>query len=338
MRGSGRPIWDDLATPELLAALDPGVPDDWLDKPDVLVVGGGIAGLAVAVFCRRAGMSVLLVERERLAGGTSGRAAGGLAPDAHFEHGEEWRSLGRSSLALHRELDAEWDYGLRARDILVPPDLRIPDQAHVDPITLASAFARHAGTVASRTACTYTLTSGGRIVTVVTDAGRLQPGAVVFATGVAPPQAPAVRTTLVKGHLVATEPVPFTLDEIVTDGDILIVQLPGGSLVAGGTKDLDDNTDDVVENVVTDIEQRMCELVPQAVGVRVTHSWCCFRPCAVNELPIVDRVPGLTNAWMAAGFYSTGLLMAPIVGRLLAEWISGRRPDALIPFGLDRFP
>jgi glycine/D-amino acid oxidase-like deaminating enzyme len=47
-------------------------------------------------------------------------------------------------------------------------------------------------------------------------------------------------------------------------------------------------------------------------------------------------VPGLENGWVAAGFYSTGLLMAPIVGRLLADAISD---GAGLPpaFGLSRF-
>src|SRR4029450_1638049 len=38
------------------AALDPGIPDDLDRRPDVLVVGGGVIGLATAVFCRRAGV------------------------------------------------------------------------------------------------------------------------------------------------------------------------------------------------------------------------------------------------------------------------------------------
>lgn len=335
MRGSGRPVWDDLAAPDDLAALDPGAPAEWNATPDVLVVGGGVIGLCVAVECRRAGMSVLLLERARLAESASGRAAGGLSPDVHPELGNEWQALARASLALHRELDAELDFGLRSRDVLVAPDLRIPDQAHVDPVKLSSALARRAGTVATRTECTYTLSSGGRFVTVVTTAGRVHPGAVVFATGLPPPQAPSVPRRYVRGHLIATETASFVLDELVTDGDILVVQLANGTLVAGGTKDYDD-TDAVDAAIVSDIERRMTELVPEAKGLARTHAWCCFRPCVADDLPIVDRVPGTSNAWMAAGFYSTGLLMAPIVGTLLADWISGERPQALTPFCIGR--
>lgn len=336
MSGPGRPIWDDLATPEDLAALDPPPPPDWDHTLDVLVVGGGVVGLAVAAECTRQGMSVVLVERERLAAQASGRAAGGLSPDGHPECGEAWQDLARSSLALHRELDAEWDFGLRTLDVLVPPDLRIPQQAHVDPVRLAAAFARHAGTILTRTEATFTLTSGGRIVSVRTGAGTVHPGAVVFATGVSPPQAPSACPQTVKGHLIATEPASFVLPELVTDGEILVVQVSGDRLVAGGTKDRGDVADDVDDAVVARIQQRMGELVPQAAGLETTHAWCCFRPCASDELPVIDRVPGLTNAWMAAGLYSTGILMAPAIGRLVAAWIAGDRPPAAADFGLAR--
>jgi glycine/D-amino acid oxidase-like deaminating enzyme len=37
---------------------------------------------------------------------------------------------------------------------------------------------------------------------------------------------------------------------------------------------------------------------------------------------MIDRVPGLANAWVSAGHDGTGLLMAPATGRLLADWIA----------------
>ena len=336
MSGPGRPVWDDLAPAEDLAALDPPPPPTWDHSPDVLVIGGGVVGLCVAVFCRREGLSVVLVERDRLADHASGRAAGGLSPDGHPECGEAWHDLARASLALHRELDAEWDYGLRTLDMLVPPDLRIPQQAHADPLRLAATLARHAGTVLTRSEATFTLTSGGRIVSVRTTGATVHPGTVVFATGVSPPQAPKACPESVKGHLIATEPASFVLPELVTDGEILVVQVSDGRLVAGGTKDRDDASDDVDDDVTGRIQRRMEELVPEALGLARTHAWCCFRPCASDELPVIDRVPGLSNAWMVAGLFSTGILMGPAIGRAVAEWISGDRPAAVADFGLGR--
>ena len=55
-------------------------------------------------------------------------------------------------------------------------------------------------------------------------------------------------------------------------------------------------------------------------------------------MPVIDRVPGVDNAWLSVGHFRTGLLMAPGTGHALAEWISsGKRPASLDAFELARF-
>jgi glycine oxidase len=71
---------------------------------DVAVVGGGIAGLAVAWRAAEAGMSVALLERDRTGEGASAVAAGMLAPVAEVEFG----AAGRSVLELGLRSAAAW--------------------------------------------------------------------------------------------------------------------------------------------------------------------------------------------------------------------------------------
>ena len=44
-------VWASTVDPGDRATLDPGVPADLDRHPEVLVVGGGVIGLATAVFC-----------------------------------------------------------------------------------------------------------------------------------------------------------------------------------------------------------------------------------------------------------------------------------------------
>ncbi len=60
---------------------------------DVVVVGGGIIGLATAWRLRRRGVSVTVLERSRTGGATSHVAAGMLAPVAEVEFGETGRRV-----------------------------------------------------------------------------------------------------------------------------------------------------------------------------------------------------------------------------------------------------
>jgi glycine/D-amino acid oxidase-like deaminating enzyme len=141
-----------------------------------------------------------------------------------------------------------------------------------------------------------------------------------------------------KGHLLATEPARVELDDgIGSIGGILALQLPDGRIVAGGTLDVDDATEAVRGDVIAAIRAELSEVVPETAGLATTHAWTCFRPKVVDELPLVDRVPGCANGFYIAGLFRTGLLMAPVIGRALADWIvSATRPSELAQLGIDR--
>jgi glycine/D-amino acid oxidase-like deaminating enzyme len=77
--------------------------------------------------------------------------------------------------------------------------------------------------------------------------------------------------------------------------------------------------------------------LPEAASLRVTNQWCCFRPHHPDSLPVLDRVPGLRNAWLTSGHYKTGILMAPVTGHILATWLaSGEQPAEALRLSLDR--
>ena len=368
-------VWASTVDPADQAALDPGVPADLDRHPDVLVVGGGVIGLATAVFCRRAGMRrVLVIEAARLAAAASGGAGGALAPALHqLSDPPAFVALARASLALYRQLDQDWDRALGLERMAglqllpagpppggpwpgvelldsdqvaelvpelvpMPAGLLAPDQARVHPLRLAAALARRAGSVATGVAMTDLQVAGGRIVRVRTTAGELHPGVVVFATGLAPEPWVRVPQRLVKGHLVATEPVGFRLVCGVHSPGFGVGSMADGGLLAGGTRDEGDHSAQVRPEAVQGIRRRLGELLPAAGRVGVRYQWCCFRPATADGQPVIDRVPGLDNAWVSAGHDGDGLLMAPATGQALASWITtSRQPQEVASFGLSRF-
>ena len=77
---------------------------------------------------------------------------------------------------------------------------------------------------------------------------------------------------------------------------------------------------------------------PVVRGLKVAHQWACFRPAHPDYVPVIDRVPGVSNAWLTSGHYKTGILLAPATGIALAEWIaSGERPARINFLGVERF-
>jgi glycine/D-amino acid oxidase-like deaminating enzyme len=369
-------VWASTVDAADQAALDPGIPAHLDRHPDVLVVGGGVIGLATAVFCRHAGVGrVLVIEAARLAAAASGGAGGALAPALHqLSDPPAFVALARASLALYRQLDQDWDRALglewTAGLLLLPegPPAGLPpwpgvelldsqqvaelvpalvpmpagllahDQARVHPLRLAAALGRRAGSVATGVAMTDVQVAGGRIVRVRTTAGELHPGVVVFATGLAPQPWVRVPQRLVKGHLVATEPVEFRLGCGVHSPGLGVGSMADGGLLVGGTRDEGDRSPQVRPEVVQGIRRRLGELLPAAAQVRVRYQWCCFRPATTDGQPVIDQVPDLDNAWVSAGHDGTGLLMAPATGQALATWIATSwQPQEVASFGLSRF-
>jgi glycine/D-amino acid oxidase-like deaminating enzyme len=328
--GDGRPVWDDTAPPEDIAALDPGRPVRLPKAPDVLVIGGGQVGLATAAACSRAGISVLLVERGRLAGGPSGRNGGFLLVDIARSWPAVWRRLSARALELHSELNERTRFGLRLLDLCTRDGVLIAAQGHANPLRIAAAYARGAGVVA--TGVEALDVDRGRVRTTH---GDVSPGAVVFATGSCPPSAGALRQAYLKGHVIATAPAPFALDHMLVDGEVGVVQLPDKRLVCGGSKDLDDDSVPVVDASVARLRRAMTNLVPQAADLEISHAWSCFRPRTADEFPVIDRVSD--NVYVAGGLFATGVLMAPVVADLLVRWITdGARPSDGASFALSR--
>lgn len=368
-----RPVWDDALDDDALRALDPG-PSDIDPTPDVLVIGGGAVGLAAAVMCRRAGLGrVQVIERDRCGAGPSGSAAGGLSPVMHAVAHPAFVAMAHQGFSLHRALDAEWDgaIGVEALNWLIVSDeriatdavdlpgmqavdgetareiepyladvggaVRVRDQGWVHPARLTVALAERAGSVASRVAMTKLATSGSRVTHVETTEGTISPGAVILATGTCPPEIASVPHKIVKGHLIATEPLPVQIRTALAS-TIIVIPFADQTLVAGGTFHPDDTSIAVEDEVVAGIQNEVRRLLPPAAGVGVARAWCCFRPGTIDEMPVIDRIPALENAWMSVGHFRTGLLVAPAAGRAVAEWIgSGVRPGSVEAFALGRF-
>lgn len=54
--------------------------------------------------------------------------------------------------------------------------------------------------------------------------------------------------------------------------------------------------------------------------------WAGLRPCTPDGLPVIDRIPGTDNLWLATGHAMLGISMAAVTGELLAALIEGDRP------------
>jgi glycine/D-amino acid oxidase-like deaminating enzyme len=120
---------------------------------------------------------------------------------------------------------------------------------------------------------------------------------------------------------------------------------PDGTVYVCGMADpaaLPDSADEVTVN------DDACATLARAAGrvstaleaARIMHRQACYRPVTDDGLPLIGRVPGVADAYVATGHGPWGMLNAPATGLALAEMITAGRASLvdLAPFDPGRLP
>lgn len=384
-------IWPSTLTAAQQESLRSLVSSEILPRPDVLVVGGGLIGLATAYFLAEQGASVQLVTAGTLADGASGTNAGGIWPnDQGLQLPPGFQPLAHLSrdmwarLSLQPGFDFDWRVNgfLNVRASQFGPDasaaarqaqergfsatavdaeqiqwlepklsrslvsgLHFPSEAHVNPLKGALAFARGAlrkqARLATGVPVQQLILEQGRVLAVETAAGRICPGSVVAATGwQAEWLQPAFEQPLplrpVMGQMIALEAGSPLLKSGVS-GDVLLIPLRTGEILVGAS--VVETADLLPDPEVTrQFLLAAHALLPELEGRKPTHVWCGLRPGSPDGLPLIDRSPRYENLWVSCGHFRNGVLLAPVSGKLVAEWVlGGDRSQMLEPCRLDRF-
>lgn len=97
------------------------------------------------------------------------------------------------------------------------------------------------------------------------------------------------------------------------------VRVGGTAQLSGFDLELNERRRHTLEFVVTD-------LFPRAGDVRKAEFWTGLRPMTPDGTPIIGPTP-VPNLWLATGHGTLGWTMAAGTGRLLADWMSGRKPE-----------
>lgn len=278
-----------------------------------------------------------------------------------------WRRTGSLALASERFTEPLADYvaaeqargrrveyvdgrGLRQLEPALSPKcdegIYYPDDGRLHPVRTALSFARSAQSAGAVVATGVRVegfeVSAGRVVRLQTTEGDFEPGAVVLATGWSAPELAdlmgfALPVEPAKGQMLATAP---TAQRIATNvsSTLVVLQLPTGEVLAGGTVEYVGPDLEPTRAVTKRIAAEARRVFPFLEEIAFERAWAGLRPHTPDDMPVIDRAPGLDNVWLAAGHFKNGVLLAPITGRLIAEWISGGELSTDVsPVRADRF-
>lgn len=216
------------------------------------------------------------------------------------------------------------------------------DEGQLHPVKLAAAFARHL----RERKVSFSLRNevlGFDDGTIQTPAGELRATTTIIACGAWTPLVTRVLgwTPPIKpmrGQLLATPTRPPLLHHTVIGPHYYYWQLVEGQVAGGGTMEDVGFERGVNPADVSSIRGEMNTLFPELRAAPTEVSWSGFRPCCEDSRPVIGRVPGRNNIYVAAGHFKKGIMLAPVTGKILADLINSGKTDLPIePFDPARF-
>lgn len=349
------------------------------ERADIVILGGGIMGLATAYNLARLGVKkVVVVEKSYLCSGASGRNGGGVRAQFSSETNVRlmqealricadfaaemkinvWFRQGgylflvrtkESEAALHASVKVQNDCGhatriLSAREAQrIVPELDVsgvlsasynPNDAVVFPWPFVWGYAKAAESlgvsIRTFTEVKGFETRGSTILGVVTEHGTIATSRVINACGAWSPEVARMLGVELpnKPHrheICSTEPLKPWLTPLVADlsNGLYFSQSTRGEIVGGISNH------DVPEGIDMRSSTKFLALyasaltrtVPTLGAVKVLRQWAGCYDLTPDQNPIVGQVDGVNDFFQASGFMGHGFMMAPVMGKLLAEHV-----------------
>ena len=92
-------------------------------------------------------------------------------------------------------------------------------------------------------------------------------------------------------------------------------------LIVGTTVEQAGFNKEVTEEGRRTIQTGAKEMVSRMASLSPEKSWAGLRPGTPDQMPLLGPTP-LKRFLLAAGHYRNGILLAPLTGRLIADWIT----------------
>jgi len=176
----------------------------------------------------------------------------------------------------------------------------------------------------------------GRLYHVEGEGGSIAAQEVVVATnGFTRQLLPTVPIVPQRGQMMVTQPTDPVLTQAMSarHGFDYFHQRRDGRLVIGGYRDLDFSAEATDEMVLNNLIQDALTRLGNAIAghpVEVEWRWSCIMGFTDDHLPLAGQLQ--EGLYLCAGFSGHGVVMAPIVGRMVAEAMLGAAPSALSLF------
>ena len=239
------------------------------------------------------------------------------------------------------------EVGWLSNAVAVTRELGSPEStAQVHPAEFTAAMMRAAEAQGARLRLgrvTGIAAEGGRVGGVEIDGERIAADAVVIAMGpwsvLAAAWLPLPAVYGLKGHSIVFD----TADQVPAEAAFIDYREAGGEVHGPELFPRPDGTTYVCaissesplpvdpaavapdEGAIERLHAMCADMSPVLAAATVLKAQACFRPVARDGLPLIGRIAGVENAYVATGHSVWGMLNAPATGEAMAELIADGR-------------
>jgi glycine oxidase len=234
----------------------------------------------------------------------------------------------------------------------VTPDIegsiRYLDEAHVHngrlTIALAEAARRTGAELRSGAPALALIREQERVVGIQTSTETVHAEAVIVANGawasdLIRPLGLLLPVKPMRGQMLAVRTVPRALSQIIYGRHMYLVPRPDGETLIGATVEDVGFRKEVTLEGLEELIQAGRRIVPGMMNQPVIRTWAGLRPGSPDGLPLVGPVVELPGLILAVGHYRNGILLGPMTGLLVKQWLVDRVPSAHLDLlRPERFP
>ncbi len=112
---------------------------------------------------------------------------------------------------------------------------------------------------------------------------------------------------------------------VINEGSRYLVPREDGRLLAGSTEEEVGFDKRTTEEGVADLIAFARSLLPVLNTFEVEQTWAGLRPASFDGFPYLGPIPGLANAFVAAGHFRSGLYLSPGTATVMAELMCGEQ-------------
>ena len=184
-------------------------------------------------------------------------------------------------------------------------------------------------TIKTQTQAQSFMTQGDQVQGVVTDQGTFEADQIVVAGGAWSArlleqlgQIPKIAP--VKGQMIVFRAEPGVVSRIVLSKGRYVIPRKDGRVVVGSTLEFDDFDKSTTDEVLAELKQEACRIIPGLAHYPVEKQWAGLRPGSIDGVPYIGEHPQLKNLYLNAGHFRNGVVIGLASCQLLVNQLLGQ--------------